>query len=203
VRWLINTEPNWPVIGGSKDRTKGILASGTFVGGGTESPLRGNPPDVRSAEDNGTVASIPLTLPASVFRVQGGQVSLVPPRVDIGDWKSEYAQITETTSLLLPRGTWYSPAGTVGMVAPSALNKYRAEVTNPAASGSGWWQAQKYITVAWLGTDPLVEAANQQRQFIAGLLLGLAGGSAVAALQEVHLRRHARSVRRTGAPRRP
>lgn len=108
--------------------------------------------------------------------------------MDIGDRKSDYSEIAETESIFLPKGTWYSPAGTVGIMAPSALNKYRAEVANPAMPGTGWWQKEKYITASWLGTDPLAEAANEQHLFIAGLLFGLAGGSFVAALQEIRFR---------------
>ena len=190
VRWLVATDPAWPIVG-TADRTRGVLATGTFVGRGARSPLRGDPPDARSAEGAGVVASIPLTLPAGEFAVRGSRVSLVPPRVDIGDRRSDGSVIAETTSALLPRGTWYSPAGTAGVVAPIALNRYRAEVVSPAAPSPGWWKARDRLTVSWLGTDTSAEAAGEKHLFLAGVLFGLAGGSAVAALQEIHVRRRA------------
>jgi hypothetical protein len=122
----VRTIPDWQVIGGLHGQARGILATGTIVGRGSKAPTVHGPTEVQSAEGNGTFDSIPLMLPADLFRSSGSEFSLVLPRVDIGDQLSPYSYVGEITGLDLPPGTWYSPNGTVSVAGPTVLSRYRA-----------------------------------------------------------------------------
>jgi hypothetical protein len=92
---------------------------------------------------------------------------------------------------------WYSPDGSVVVLAPNEEQTYQTDVVSPGFSSPGMWMdAGEIATPYWAGTDPAMRSREDHSIFVAGLALGIAGSALIACMQDIALRYRSRRDKR-------